>query len=46
MIDDVYSPNPLSVFAIFPKKTNTFVTMYCVHVNQMERGKTKGWHGK
>ena len=42
MIDDVYSPNPLSVFAIFPKKTNTFVTMYCRHVNQRERGKTKG----
>lgn len=46
MIDDVSSPNPLSVFAIFPRKTNTFVTMYCVHVNWRERGKTKGWHGK
>ena len=38
MIDDV----PLSVFAIFPRKTNTFVTMYCVR----ERGKTKRSHGK
>ena len=46
MIDDVSSLNPLSVFAIFPRKRNTFVTMYCVHVNQRKRGKTKGSHGK